>query len=50
MQDIDGLVARVMYTLLYEMHELALHGFTQVSLEALTHAVTRRSESHVTLH
>ncbi|SDP58605.1 NADH dehydrogenase [Rhodoferax sp. OV413] len=47
---IDGLVARVMYTSLYKMHELALHGFTKVALETLTRAITRRTESHVKLH
>jgi NADH dehydrogenase len=47
---IDGLVARVMYTSLYKMHELALHGITKVALETLTRAITRRTESHVKLH
>jgi len=47
---IDGLIARVMYTSLYKMHELALHGFTKVVLETLTRAITRRTESHVKLH
>ena len=49
-QDIDSLVARVMYTSLYKMHELALHGVTKVALETLTRAITRRTESHVKLH
>ena len=47
---IDGLVARLMYTSLYKMHELALHGVTKVTLETLTRAITRRTESHVKLH
>jgi NADH dehydrogenase len=47
---IDGLVARLMYTSLYKMHELALHGVTKVALETLTRAITRRTESHVKLH
>ena len=47
---IDGLIARVMYTSLYKMHELALHGITKVALETLTRAITRRTESHVKLH
>ncbi len=47
---IDGLIARVMYTSLYKMHELALHGVTKVALETLTRAITRRTESHVKLH
>jgi NADH dehydrogenase len=47
---IDGLVARLMYTSLYKMHELALHGLTKVALETLTRAITRRTESYVKLH
>ena len=47
---IDGLIARVMYSSLYKMHELALHGVTKVALETLTRAITRRTESHVKLH
>jgi len=47
---IDGLVARLMYTSLYKKHELALHGVTKVTLETLTRAITRRTESHVKLH
>ena len=47
---IDGLIARVMYTSLYKMHELALHGIAKVALETLTRAITRRTESHVKLH
>ena len=47
---IDGLIARLMYTSLYKMHELALHGITKVAMETLTRAITRRTESHVKLH
>jgi NADH dehydrogenase len=47
---IDGFIARIMYTSLYKMHELALHGITKVALETLTRAITRRTESHVKLH
>ena len=47
---IDGLVARLMYTSLYKMHELALYGATKVVLETLIRAITRRTESHVKLH
>lgn len=47
---IDGLVARLMYTSLYKMHELALHGVTKVTLETVIRAITRRTESHVKLH
>jgi NADH:ubiquinone reductase (H+-translocating) len=47
---IEGLVARWMYLSLYKMHELALHGFTKVSLDTLTRFITRRTEPHVKLH
>jgi NADH dehydrogenase len=47
---IDGLIARVMYSSLYKMHELALHGITKVAMETITRAITRRTESHVKLH
>ena len=47
---IDGLIARLMYTSLYKMHELALHGITKVAMETLTRAITRRTEAHVKLH
>jgi NADH dehydrogenase len=47
---IEGLFARMMYTSLYKMHELALHGFPKVALDTLARLITRRTESHVKLH
>jgi NADH dehydrogenase len=47
---IEGLVARWMYLSLYKMHELALHGFTKVSLDTIARFITRRTEPHVKLH
>ena len=47
---IEGLVARWMYLSLYKMHELALHGFTKVSLDTVARFITRRTEPHVKLH
>lgn len=47
---IEGLFARMMYVSLYKMHELALHGFTKVSLDTLARLITRRTEPHVKLH
>ena len=47
---IEGLVARLMYVSLYKMHELALHGFTKVTLDTLARLITRRTEPHVKLH
>jgi NADH dehydrogenase len=47
---IEGYVARLMYTSLYKMHELALHGFTKVALDTVARLITRRTEPHVKLH
>ncbi len=47
---IEGLVARWMYLSLYKMHELALHGFTKVTLDTIARFITRRTEPHVKLH
>ena len=47
---IEGWFARMMYTSLYKMHELALHGWVKVTLETLARMITRRTEPHVKLH
>jgi len=47
---IEGYLARLMYLSLYKMHELALHGFTKVTLDTLVRLITRRTEPHVKLH
>ena len=47
---IEGLFARLMYTSLYKLHELALHGFVKVALDTLARLITRRTEPHVKLH
>jgi NADH dehydrogenase len=47
---IEGYLARLMYTSLYKMHELALHGFTKVALDTLARMINRRTEPHVKLH
>ena len=47
---IEGWFARVMYTSLYKMHELALHGWVKVTLDTLARMITRRTEPHVKLH
>ena len=47
---IEGAFARVMYVSLYKMHELALHGFSKVTLDTLSRLITRRTEPHVKLH
>ncbi len=47
---IEGLFAKLMYTSLYKMHELALHGWTKVGLDTVARMITRRTEPHVKLH
>jgi len=47
---VEGYIARLMYTSLYKMHELALHGYTKVALDTLARLITRRTEPHVKLH
>ncbi len=47
---VEGLFARLMYTSLYKLHELALHGFVKVALDTLARLITRRTEPHVKLH
>ncbi|HAF54002.1 MAG TPA: FAD-dependent oxidoreductase [Thauera sp.] len=47
---IEGWFARMMYTSLYKMHELALHGWVKVTLDTLARMITRRTEPHVKLH
>jgi NADH:quinone reductase (non-electrogenic) len=47
---IEGYFARLMYLSLYKLHELALHGWTKVTLDTLARLITRRTEPHVKLH
>ena len=47
---IDGLIARLMYRSLYQMHLVALHGFLSVFLQSLGRFISRRTEPHVKLH
>ena len=47
---IEGFVARIMYLMLYQMHLMALHGMTVVSLRLIAKFITRRTETHVKLH
>lgn len=47
---IEGWFARMMYSSLYKMHELALHGWVKVTLDTLARMITRRTEPHVKLH
>jgi len=47
---IEGLIARFMYLLLYQMHLLALHGPSVVFFRLIAKFITRRTEAHVKLH
>ena len=47
---IEGLIARLMYRSLYQMHLVALHGFSSVFLQSLGRFISRRTEPHVKLH
>jgi NADH dehydrogenase len=47
---IEGVIAGLMYKSLYKMHQLALHGPVNVSLDTLGRLITRRTEPVVKLH
>ena len=47
---VEGVFAKLMYLSLYKMHELALHGWTKVTLDTLARLIVRRTEPHVKLH
>ena len=47
---IEGIFAGLMYKSLYKMHQLALHGWTKVTLDTIARMITRRTEPVVKLH
>lgn len=47
---IEGIFAGLMYKSLYKMHQLALHGWTKVTLDTIARMLTRRTEPVVKLH
>jgi NADH:ubiquinone reductase (H+-translocating) len=47
---VEGLFARLMYSSLYKMHELALHGMAKVLLDTSARLINRRTGAHVKLH
>ncbi len=47
---IEGLLARMMYQSLYQMHLMALHGFFTVFMQMIARTLTRRFEPRVKLH
>jgi NADH dehydrogenase len=47
---IEGLIARLMYLMLYQMHLSALHGYLSVVFRLLAKLISRRTEARVKLH
>ncbi|MCC7216026.1 MAG: NAD(P)/FAD-dependent oxidoreductase [Burkholderiales bacterium] len=47
---IQGLIARVMYTSLYKMHQVSIHGFVRVAFDTLGRILRERLEPRVKLH
>lgn len=47
---IEGLIARLMYLMLYQMHLSALHGIVSVVFRLLSKIISRRTEARVKLH
>jgi len=47
---VEGLIARFMYLMLYQLHLLALHGPTVVFFRLVAKFITRRTEAQVKLH
>lgn len=47
---IEGVFARLVYTSLYKMHQLALHGFLRVVLNTIANVLTRRAKPRMKLH
>ena len=47
---LEGYFARLMYTWLRKLHELALHGPAKLTLDTIARLITRRTEPHVKLH
>lgn len=47
---IEGLIARLMYRSLYQMHMYALHGFWKMAVDAVANFLRRSTEPQVKLH
>lgn len=47
---VEGMFAKLMYRMLYKMHETALHGYTKVILDTIARTITSRTEPPVKLH
>jgi NADH dehydrogenase len=47
---IQGLIARLMYTSLYKMHQVSIHGFVRVAFDTIGRMMRGRVEPRVKLH
>ena len=47
---IQGLIARLMYTSLYKLHQMSIHGLLRVSFDTLGRLLRERLEPRVKLH
>ena len=47
---IQGLIARLMYTSLYKMHQVSIHGIFRVAFDTLGRLLRERLEPRVKLH
>jgi|TARA_B110000003_G_scaffold275903_1_gene319985 NADH:ubiquinone reductase (H+-translocating) len=47
---IEGLLAKIMYLMLYQMHLTALHGYSSVAFRLLAKIINRQTEVRVKLH
>ena len=47
---IQGMIARLMYTSLYKLHQISIHGFVRVLFDTLGRFLRERLEPRVKLH
>ena len=47
---IDGLIAGIMYKSLYQMHQLALHGYIKTTLDFIATQLRKATTPHIKLH
>ena len=47
---IQGMIARLMYTSLYKMHQVSIHGFFRVMFDTIGRFLRERLEPRVKLH
>jgi len=47
---IQGLIARLMYTSLYKMHQVSIHGLVRVAFDTVGRLMRGRVEPRIKLH